>query len=314
MGRATQIRRAIRRPFETFLFRLATLAIPLFPRFALTAVARLTGTLTYFFAKRERTMGMANLDAVFADTKTTAEKKSILKKSLGSFTLTMADIFWFSMNTEKRVRKYQRFVPETGPYFEKRAQLIITAHAGNWELIGLESGVLGLDVASIAAVTKNPAVDRCLNRLRQRTGQSIIPREGAMRTLVARFRNNGKAAFVLDQNTAEADGGIWVDFLGMPTPVSSAPAHLAYRTGTEIIFAFSQPVGGGRYEAHTGQLITPPAFSKSLNQAEVVKELTQRIMDVVSQHIRNHPESWLWSYKHWRRPAPGDDPANYPVY
>lgn len=226
----------------------------------------------------------------------------------------MADIFWFSKWTQKRIRKYQEFIPETGPYFENRAQVIITAHSGNWELIGLESGLRGLDVASVAAITKNAAVDLHLNTLRQQTGQTIIPREGALRTLINRFRNNGKAAFVLDQNTAEKQGGIWLDFLGMPTPVSSAPAHLAYRTGTEIIFAFSQPIGGGKYQACTGPVIQPPIYDKQQDQDAIVKALTQQIVDVISEQIRAHPEHWLWSYKHWRTVAPGTDHASYPAY
>jgi KDO2-lipid IV(A) lauroyltransferase len=314
MRSSKQIRRAIRQPVETFFFRLGTVCVPLLPRLAITAFASVAGTATFLFAKRERQTGLANLNTVFGDSKADAEKKMILKKSLGSFALTMADIFWFSKKTEKRVGKYQRFVPETGPYFEHRAQVIITAHTGNWELIGLESGLRGLDVASVAAITKNAAVDQYLNALRQQTGQTIIPREGAMRTLVSRFRNNGKAAFVLDQNTPEKQGGIWVDFLGMPTPVSSAPAHLAYRTGTEIIFAFSQPAGGGKYEAHTGPVIHPPPYDRQQDQDAIVKALTQQIVDVISAQIRAHPEHWLWSYKHWRNVAPGDDPAKYPVY
>lgn len=314
MSRLKTIRRAIRRPIETFFFQLATHAIPLFPRLFIRFITHMLGTITFYVAKRERTTGMANLEVVFGDTKSPAEKRMILKQSLISFTRTMTDIFWFSKKTEKRIRKYQQFVPDTGPYFEEKAHVIITAHTGNWELIGLETGLRGIDVASVAAITKNAAIDKLLNQLRARTGMQIIPREGAMRTLVSRFRKKGKAAFVLDQNTSEEQGGIWVDFLGMPTPVSSAPAHLAYRTGTDIIFAFSQPVKGGIYEARTGPVITPPPFDKARDQAEVVAALTQQIMDVVSRQIRTHPESWLWSYKHWKQIKPGTDPARYPEY
>lgn len=314
MSRAKKIRRAIRRPLETLAFRFATLAIPIFPRFFIRFVTWLVGSITYYVAPRERKTGMANLDIVFGDSKTTTEKRRILKASLISFTRTMADIFWFSINTESRLKKFQTFVPTSGAYFEERAHVIITAHTGNWELIGLESGLLGINVASVAAITKNNAVDKLLNTLREKTGMTIIPREGAMRTLVSRFRNKGKAAFVLDQNTSEADGGIWVDFLGMPTPVSSAPAHLAYRTGTDIIFAFSEPVKGGTYEAHTGQVIPPPPFNKADDQKVIVHDLTQQIMDVVSAQIKSHPESWLWSYKHWKNMKPGTNPSIYPDY
>ena len=314
MKRGKAIRRTLRRPIETFAFRFAMVVVPWFPRWLLVSLLRIAGHATYYLAGRERHTGMANLNVVFGDRIPKAGKRRILKRSFASFALTMADMFWFSKDTEKRIRKYQLFVPDSGPFFENRAQLIITAHTGNWELIGLESGLLGLNIASVAAITKNAAVDTLLNTLRQKTGQSIIPREGALRTLINRFRQNGKAAFVLDQNTSENQGGIWVDFLGIPTPVSPAPALLSYRSGTEIIFAFSQPVGSGYYEAHTGPVIQPPAYDKNGDQARIVQALTQQIMDVISAQILAHPESWLWSYKHWRSHAPGTDPALYPVY
>lgn len=309
-----KFRRTLRYPLEAFAFRIAMWCIPLLPRAVLMAFTQIAGHVTFYVAQRERINGMANLNIVFGDTKSLAEKRRILKTSLVSFTRTMADIFWFSVQTEKRVHKYQRFVPQNGPYFEQCAQIIITAHTGNWELIGLESGLRGLDIAGVAAITKNKAVDKRLNALREKTGMTIIPRNGAMRMLVHRFRNKGKAAFVLDQNTAEAQGGIWVNFLGMPTPVSPAPAHLAYRTGTDIIFAFSVPIGHGTYEAHTGPVITPPPFDKQADQEAIVRELTQQIMDEVSKQIRTHPEYWLWSYKHWKNIAPGTDPLKYPTY
>ncbi|MCD6580661.1 MAG: lysophospholipid acyltransferase family protein [Desulfuromusa sp.] len=288
--------------------------IPLLPRAVIIALANVAGILTFYFSKRERTIGLANLDIVLGDSKSPSEKKTILKKSLSSFAQTMLDIFWFSVGTEKRIRKYHRFVPENGPFFDKCAHVVITAHTGNWELFGISSAMCGIDMAGIAAEIKNHMVNKRLVTLRQRTGLTIIAREGAMRTLVSRLRNNEKTVFVLDQNVEESKGGIWVNFLGMPTLVSAAPAHLAYRTGTKIIFAFSHPVGGGKYETHTGQTITPPTYKAEQDKDVVIKALTQQIMDVVSAHIHEHPELWLWSYKHWKTVAPGDDPNNYPVY
>lgn len=314
MGKEDQLTKVLRRPLEVVSFQVAAGLIPLLPRKAVLLLAKAAGTLSCHLSGRERRVGLANLDVVFGESKSAAEKKAILKQSLVSFSLTMLDIFWFSSHTAQRLGKYHRFDPETGPYFDKRAYVVITAHAGNWELIALASSVSGVDMAAIAAVTKNPRVDKQLNKLRQAAGLTIIPREGAMRSLIARLRKKEKAGFVLDQNTKVAEGGVWVDFLGMPTPVSAAPAHLAYRTGTEVIFAFSQPLEDGRFVTRLGPVITPPAFDAKQDKDTIVHELTQQIMDVVSTHIRENPESWLWAYKHWRYVAPGDSRENYPNY
>ena len=304
----------MRKPVETLGFRLGMLFIPLLPRRVAIWFANLAGSLVYLFGRRERTNGLANLDAVNGRSKTDSEKRTILLTSLRSFAQTMIDVFWFSLNPEKRVSQYFSFSTEAGVLLEDRAQILITAHFGNWELMGLSISMQGIDVASIAATTKNPAVDRHLRRLRQKTGQTIIAREGALRTLIGRLRKGGKVAFVLDQNTRIQDGGIWVDFLGMSTPVSAAPAALAYRTGTEIVLAFSHPRGGGRYEARIGQIIHPPPYDKNADTDKVVAALTQQFMDVVGRQILDTPECWLWSYKHWRQIPPCMDSDRHPRY
>ena len=206
------------------------------------------------------------------------------------------------------------FEPSTDVFFQDHAAICITAHFGNWEIQGQAAARLGVDLASIAAAVKNPYVDKYFRRMREKTGQTIIPQEGALKTMIARFRNKGKAAFVLDQNTGIKDGGIWAELLGMPTPVSPAPASLAYRTGTLIAFAFCRLDTEGIYRVYSSGSLPPPAFDKSQDTDAVVKELTQQILDRVSAEIRAHPESWLWVYKHWRKIVPGDDPANYPSY
>jgi KDO2-lipid IV(A) lauroyltransferase len=314
MKSKNNIRRKIRYPVEIGAFKLGALFIPLVPRILIVALSNAVGELGYYVCARERTTGLANLATVFGGTKTDREKRTILKKSFASFAMTTLDLFWFSRNTKKRLARYHRFAPENSPYLERRAQVLITAHTGNWELIGLESGLRGLNLASIAATTKNKAVDQYLIQLRQQTGQIVIPRENALRKLIHRFRNDGKVAFVLDQNTPPEKGGIWVNFLGTPTPMSPAPAHLAYRTGTDIILLFSKPLANGRYETYTGPIITPPPFCKELDKNEVAQKLTQQIVDVISQHIIDHPESWIWSYKYWRDIFPGDTPDRYPFY
>ncbi len=306
----------MRRPVETVAFRLLAALIPLLPRCAVVGLAKLAGLLAILLPLTEKCIGMKNIDAVFGDTKTAKEKRFILATSFATFCQTMLDVFWFSRNPEKRIAKYVETEP--GPvldlFSEKDPLICITAHMGSWEIMGQTMALRGVDMAAIAATVKNKTVDRILIQQRERTGQTIIPQKGALRTLIARFRKGGKVGFVLDQQTSIKEGGIVVDFLGLPMPVSSAPAALAYRTGTKVVFGFSLPQPGGRYRFGFPHVITPPPADASRDTDDVVRELTQQIQDYVSEQIRQTPEFWLWSYKHWRR-VPGQDyPGNYPAY
>lgn len=316
MPRWKKIRRSLRRPFETGGFVLLKWIVPAMPRGAVVGLSKLAGRLAWLLPLREKRIGLQNIEAVFGDSKSPREKRFILTTSFATFTQTMLDVFWFSRNPRKRIPDHVDFEesPAKELLFGDRPIVCITAHMGSWEILGQAIALLGADLASIAAPVKNPVVDRMLIEQRERTGQTIIPQKGALRTLIARFRKNGKAAFVLDQNTSEREGGIAIDFLGMPMLVSPAPAALAYRTGTLIVLGFCLPEPGGRYRVRITRSISPPPYDNNRNADQVAKELTQRIQNEISEEIRSHPEFWLWSYRHWRRTPGQTYPPSYPDY
>ncbi len=307
-------RRLLRRPFETGGFVLLKWIIPVLPRGMVVGLSKLAGRIAWLLPLREKRIGLKNIDAVFGDAKTATEKRFILTTSFTTFTQTMLDVFWFSRNPEKRIPKYVEIDPGFESLFQDKANICITAHFGNWELTAQTLALRGVDISAIAATVKNQAVDQILVQQREKTGQTIIPQKGALRTLVARLRKNGKVGFVLDQTTSEQEGGIMVDFLGLPMLASAAPAALAYRTGTELFFGFCKPLPNGKYRLYSTGILQPPAFDKERNADAVARELTQQIIDRVSSEIRKHPEFWLWSYKHWRRTPGKTYPPNYPNY
>ena len=298
-----QLKRAWRQPLETGGFLLLKWIIPFLPRCAVTGLSLLAGRLAMLLPLREKRVGLKNLDAVYGETKTPAEKRRILRISFATFCQTMLDLFWFSRNPEKRIPRYVEV--ESSPAMDlllgPDPLICISAHMGSWETIGLMLAMKGVDLASIAATMNNRSVDRTLIKLREGTGQTIIPQKGAMRTVIARFREGGKVAFVLDQRTSVSKGGISVNFLGIPTPVSSAPAALACRTGTSIAFLFCLPRPKGRYLVQAPHSIIPPALEPDQDMDNAVLKLTQNIQDFVSNQILEHPQFWLWSYKLWRR-------------
>lgn len=316
MATRKQIRRAIRRPLETAGFMTLQALIPLLPRGGIVGLATFLGATAMLFPLPEKKHALTNLNAVYGESKSMKEKKRIAATSLATFAQTMLDVFWFSHRPEHRIRKYVEFEP--GPncdsFFENKAVICITAHMGSWEVMGQAAALHGADMASIAATIKNKSVNRAIIRHRERTGQTIIPQKGALKTLIARFRKKGKAAFVLDQHTGRDEGGIVVDFLGMPMSVSSAPAALAYRTGTDIMLGFCLPQPGGRYLIRIPKIITPPRFDKNKKMDAIVHDLTQQIEDGVSEQILRFPQYWLWSYKHWRRREGYPYPDHFPTY
>jgi Kdo2-lipid IVA lauroyltransferase/acyltransferase len=302
--------RTLRRPVETAAFRLALVVVPRLPRRAVLALARTGAVLGLCFDRRGRTIGRANLAVAFGNTKTTSEQKRILRASYATLARTFLDIIWFGHNTRKRLERFVELDRSAEPLLCKKNQICITAHYGNWELLGLVMAMKGFPLHSIAMPVKNSAVNRMLIQRRQINGQQIIPREGALRKLLSVLRHDGKAAFLVDQNTGEKEGGTWADYFGLPVPVTPAPAALAAKTGSELFIGFCRPLPGGRYRVYATDAFTPPTDSTG----EAVQQLTQQILTAIEREVRAHPEHWLWTYKRWKTIRPGDSREHYPSY
>ena len=306
----TKAYRTFRRPFETAAFRVALAVVPLFPRRVVLFLAWTGGNLGFLFDRRGRRIGLANLDVAFGDSKSAAEKKTILRRSFVTFTRTLIDVIWFGTNSKERLNRYVKPDDSVQRLFCGKNQICVTAHFGNWEVAGQNMALHDFPFYSIAMPVKNPEVNRLLIARREVTGQKIIPREGALRKLLGILRGGGKIAFLVDQNTEENEGGIWVDFFGLPVPVTPAPAALAVKTGSEIFIGFCEPLRGGRYRFYITETIVPPEKAEE----ETTRALTQQIMSVIECEVSKHPEHWLWMYKRWKKINPASNQARYPFY
>ena len=168
---------------------------------------------------------------------------------------------------------------------------------------------------SVAAPVANPAVDELFREMREATGQQVTSKNGAVRVLLSALRSQGNIALLLDQNTKPSEGGVFVNFFGLPVPVSAAAASLAYRTGAEIAFGFCLPdPDGGCYRIKLGKRIAPASEPKPKDLSEAMTALTQQIADEIEAEVRTNPGAWLWMYKRWKYVAPGRRRDEYPFY
>ena len=301
--------RRLRRWPEKWLFDLGFAIIPALPRRAVVALARGAGWLAYHLARRDRRIALANLDLAYGDSLPAREKAEIAKQSFRTFALVLLDFFWFTRQMRERVERYVVFDKAVVAWFGNGPLIAVTAHFGNWEVMGKSAAFLGMALASVAKPQRNPMIDARLNRMRAATGQRVIPREGALKALLKILREHGTVALLLDQDTRLSEGGVFVRFFGVPVPMSNAAAALALKTNAPIITAFCAMQPGGHYRVYVSEPLQP-ADIKDLSPAE----LTQRIAGMLEQEIRREPGQWLWMYKRWKRRMPGFDPARYPFY
>lgn len=303
----------LRKKLEVHLTRLALRVVPRLPRSCALALARFLGAAAYPLSPGLRRLGRANLDLAFGDSLSPAGKRNVLRRSFRTFAQVVVDVFWFAHDTRRRITQHIAFDDVIDALTESRPRICVTGHLGNWEILGHAATLHGFPLLSVAAPLSNPAVFEIFQRARQASGQQVVPRQGAVRPLLAALRANSNVGLLLDQNTPPSEGGIFAEFFGLPVPVSPVAASLALRTGAEVVFGFCVPQSNGTYRVRIPCRFTPEAVEgESTKQA--IERLTRRILKVIEEEIRRDPGNWLWMYKRWKYVAPGVPRARYPYY
>lgn len=281
--------------------------VPILPRRAILVIASVLGSVAFHTSRKARRVGMSNLDIAFGKEFPMSEKLGILRKSYQTFSLVMLDIFWFSRRSEARIRKYVEFDASCAATLRTRPAVSITGHIGNWEIIAHAVALQDPPFTAVAAPLKNSGVDRVLNRIRRQGIQRVAYKQGAMRAAIKTLREGGRIGLLLDQNIMPAEGGKFVEFFGLPAPISAAAEKLAVKTNMPITFMFCAPRSDGTYLLHSPPPLLPDSEAQEAG-------ITQTIAKIFETEVTTNPGYWLWMYKRWKYIPPGEDAARYPFY
>ena len=176
-----------------------------------------------------------------------------------------------------------------------KGTVIISAHWGGWEAGGLALMSIVPNLLTVARPLDNDLLERDLQKLRARTGAEVVDRRRAARVLMRGLAENAVVLLLGDQAVIPREG-ILVPFLGRPAWTTPAPARMAIRSDSTIVFGFCIP-DGLRHRVEFVESIRAGQFAEDENGAEM---LTQQMNDVISRRIADRPELWLWMHDRWK--------------
>ena len=282
------------------LLYIPYLLIRVMPWSLMRAAAWLIGFLLYQLPG-VRKLVRANIKAAMPEL-SDKEVKRITRKCFDNVTWNMAEYIWMVGN-EKRIRRCcalsENVQKDLNKFVETKTRIIfVTPHFGSWEAAGLMAPFYGgVRIAAIAKPMRNPYLNRFLNsHNRENTpGVHVIFSKGAMLAAIQALKEGYGIGTLIDQNTRVRDGGVFVNFFGLPVPSSAAPAMLKsycdqknipcqIMMGVALRNEEGKVIGDGRY-------LSKP-FEEYSSQTEVLQEL----MDISEEIIRRHPEQYLWGY------------------
>jgi KDO2-lipid IV(A) lauroyltransferase len=179
--------------------------------------------------------------------------------------------------------------------------LVISAHYGGWEVGGLALMAVVDNVRTVARRLDNEFLEADLARLRARTGADVIDRRNAARPLMKGLSENAVVVLLPDQAVLPREG-ILVPFLGRPAWTTDAPAKMALRQGSVIVFGFCIPGKTG----HRLEFEEAVAVDDLSDDERDSVALTTYMNDVISRRIAANPELWLWMHDRWKGTGVGE--------
>lgn len=280
------------------------------PRRVILGFANIIGALASVLDKRGRRTAQQNLHAAFKGTLSEQEIRRITRGSYQTFARTFLDLFWSAKLTATNWPKYVRIhhgAEEAEAVARQTGALWVTPHFGNFELASLFWGFREFHFTIVAQDFKNPALTDIFRRLRERSGHTVITQQGAMLRLMKALKRQGHAGLLTDLTVPPSRAAIAIDCFGLKTSVTSLHVQLAQRLDLAIIPGVCRSLPNGMYEVRIFSAIQP-------RPEDSVAFIAQQVWDCFEQAIREHPECWMWMYKHWRyRPALANE-EGYPPY
>jgi lauroyl/myristoyl acyltransferase len=290
--------------------RLLMTVLPLLHREQCVKLGVLVGDAAYFLDAKGRAVALANIECVFGDQYTPAQRAWIARLSYRNFARTMLDLFWSQQLVHGTYRNYMR--PEGFAEIreqlarEGRGTILLTVHEGHWEWSSLISGFEGFANVVVAETFKNPRLTALFNHMRQVSGQTIIPQENSLLRMLKVVKRGGATGMLIDLNLRPTQAATVIEGFGLKMCVPLIHAMLVQRANVLLVPVETEPFDDGtcRITAHPG-LNFPPGAS--------LQEIAQQSWDFFEPILRRRPDLWLWPYKHFRY-RPKDATRPYPFY
>lgn len=295
------IKRGVKRisyPFTAGIIMLAGRLIRKISRERAEKTAFIIGDLVYGVLRIRRGLVEKNLSHAFPE-KNLQEIREIARQSYRNQVLNFVEMLRIPLirckqDAEKIVEikadesMLERIVHQKGA-------LMVSAHLGSWEIIGVCTGMLLAPVNLIVKPVKNMRLDIYLNKLRTMHGNKVIPKNKALRQGL-KVLNQGELLGVLGDQSNK-DGDFYVDFLGRKATIFLGPAFWSLKAGVPLFVETCKRLGKGRYLIEISEIST---HDLSYNREDITT-LAQRYTMALEDFIRKNPEEWLWLHDRWKR-------------
>lgn len=213
--------------------------------------------------------------------------------SLGQVALESLNLKPFLANRSKFIKFHH---PETWNRYVNSNCVVLTAHAGNWELLAALSVYDSVvPISTVGRKAHNPFFQELMTLIREDYGINVLWKSGKSEaiSLMKKLKKKETVAALIDQDIVAES--IMVPFFHEPCKTPTGLVLLAQKTNTPIFMPLIARTGFIKFEVYTYEIDT------NLSVEEILTEYNKHLAELITEH----PSQWVWVHKRWRTELSG---------
>jgi len=293
-----------RRPTTDWLVYVAVRVIAMifhmFPIDLNLKTARVMGWVWYRVMRRHRERAREHLRAAFGPQFSEKQIDRIALMSMQQMTMMAIETLF----TPRLINEWTwpRYIQLKGidqalaHLLDHKGAILLTAHYGNWELLGYALATIGFPLTAVMRPLDNPYLNQWLMDVRAKRGLQLLYKKGAAKSAHDILIAGDILAFIADQNAGRK--GLFVDFFGRKASTYKSIGLLAIEHRVPIVIGYARRCSGRfEYEVGVTRIIRTEEWA---GQPDELKWITQEYTTAIEKFVRQEPEQYLWMHRRWK--------------
>jgi KDO2-lipid IV(A) lauroyltransferase len=256
------------------------------------------GTVAHTILASRRRIARDNLKRALGNTVSDEEIDRIAKRVFQNLGRTLIE---FSRFGKTKLDGARKLIYADGAerlrkvYEEGNGGIIVSAHFGNWELMGVWTSTLGYPMDFLVGTQHNQKIDNMLIGFRKDMDVGIIRLSTSARQVFKALKAGRFTGLVADQHAAS--GGIVLDFFGRHASTPKGPALFAIRAGCPLLPCVLRRESYDRHVVMACDPIYPPNTG---DEEADIQIMTIAYTKFFESCIREYPDQWMWTHRRWK--------------
>ena len=264
---------------------------------------RALGWLFHTLDKRRYADAYANLEFVYGESLTHAQRHAIIRRCYDNFAFVLLEsIRVVYLNPHKYAARF-RFTNEhfiTESITKDGGAVLISAHFGYWEAMAtiLPPRYRMCQMASLGRLTQFEPINHMIIKRRESNGVRMIDKKGAFKHLLKMYaQKNALVGILVDQNIG-LNEGVEVEFFGKRATHTTIASVLSRRFGVAIVPVFID--FHDDYSRYEVRFFEPIRAQNTSDMAKDILQATQAQARITQKAIESSPSSWFWFHKRFK--------------